>query len=461
MSFINIFVEVLFTIFTLCYLYQYIYIVIALITKKKLKRNPNKARFAVLICARNEETVIENCIKSVLAQDYPKDRIKVYVAADNCTDSTAERARNAGAAVYERFNKEQIGKGYALEFLFDRINEDDPDFAEAYVIFDADNVVDKNFISAMNDMLGEGYNVSTCYRNTKNYSDSLVAACSGLWFLRESRYLNHPRMAIDSGCAVSGTGFMIKRDFLEKMGGWHYHILIEDIQFTVECALADEKIGYCREAVVYDEQPKHFVASWNQRMRWCKGYFELLVRYGKRLLKKMLNGSFTCFDMFMNLSPAYFISIIAQFVFVIGLFVSFFTGRMDYLGVLNSFAKLLGTGYLTLFLMGLITTASEWKMIKASWFMKVITIVFFPVYMATYLPITIISLFSKAGWRPIPHSSNVSIDELDSKNAKKDKQTEKSDKTEENDRTDESGKPEQSEKPENFGKSSDGRSDKK
>ena len=406
MKLINVFVSVLFSIFTLSYLYQYLYIFVAWLGRRKPKKNEKKNRFTVLICARNEQLVIKNCIESIFAQNYPRELIKVCVCADNCTDETAESARAAGATVYERSNKKQIGKGYALEYLFERVMADDPDFADAFIIFDADNIVDCEFISSMNDMLGEGYNVSTCYRNTKNYDDSLVAACSGLWFLRESKYLNHARMTLGSGCAVSGTGFMISKPYLEKIGGWHYHILIEDIQFSVECALSDERIGYCRNAIVYDEQPVRFVTSWNQRIRWCKGYFQLLQNYSGKLIKKMFKGSFTCFDMFMNLSPAYFISIVAQFVFVIGLFVSFFTGRMDYIEVLKAFAKLLLTGYLTLFVVGAITTATEWKHIRANPIIKLVTVIVFPLYMSTYLPITIISLFSKPSWKPIEHTSS-------------------------------------------------------
>lgn len=413
---IHTIVNILFAVFSLCYFYQYIYILIAWFGNRNIKRNEQKNRFSVLICARNEETVIANCIESILAQRYPRELIKIYVVADNCTDRTAECAAAAGATVYKRFNKNDVGKGYALEFLFDSIERDDPDFADAYVVFDADNIVDGDFFNAMNDMLGEGYSVSTCYRNTKNFDDSLIAACSGLWFLRESKYLNHARMNINSGCAVSGTGFMIKKSYLRKIGGWHYHILIEDIQFTVECAIDNEKIGYCRKAIVYDEQPKKFSTSWKQRVRWCKGYFHILGRYGAKLFGKACRGSFTCFDMFMNLSPAYIISIVAQIVFVVGLIVSFFTGRTDYQEVIKSFGAMLGSAYIMLFIMGAITAATEWKQIHARWWYKLITIFVFPLYMATYLPINIYAIFSKPVWKPIEHMSTKSYKDFKNSN---------------------------------------------
>ena len=393
--------DVIMIVFAACYLYQYIYIPIAWFGKRHIPKSENKNCFGIMICGRNEEQVIANCIDSILAQDYPKDKIKVFVCADNCTDGTAEAARNAGAVVYERFNREQIGKGYALEFLFNKINEDYPEFADAFIIFDADNIVDEKFVDSMNDMLEAGFNVSTCYRNSKNYNDNMIASCTGLWFLRESRYLNNPRLIVHSGCAVSGTGFMVSRKYLEKIGGWKFHILIEDVQFTVECALAGEKIGYCRKAITYDEQPVDFLTSWNQRTRWCKGYFQLLVKYGYRLVGKAFTGSFTCFDMFMNLSPAYVLSIFGQFIFVIGLGMSFFTGRTDYLTVLMDIAKILIGGYITMFIISLITTITEWKMIRASAFWKIFTVFVFPFFMATYLPITIYALFAKPQWKHI------------------------------------------------------------
>ena len=402
---LNMISDVILVLFSACYFYQYVYIFIAWFGKRKVPHSENKNRFAVLVCARNEEAVIGNCIESILSQKYPSDKIKVFVCADNCTDGTAQAARDAGAIVYERFNKTEVGKGYALEYLFSKIGEDHPDCCDAFLIFDADNIVDSMFCEHMNDTYEAGYNVSTCYRNTKNYTDSIISACSGLWFLRESRYLNRPRFNIHRGCAVSGTGFMISRRYLEKIGGWKYHILIEDIQFTVECALSGEKIGYCKDAVTYDEQPVDFKTSWNQRVRWCKGYFQLLVKYGPKLFVKAIKGSFTCFDMLMNLSPAYIMSILGQFIFIIGLFISFFTGATDYISVLQDIGKILAGGYIILFILGMITTITEWKKIHASSLWKIFICFVFPLYMATYLPITIVALFAKAQWKHIDHSS--------------------------------------------------------
>lgn len=409
---IDIFTFSLMIVFTVCYLYQYVYMPIAWFCKREIPVADKKNRFAILICGRNEERVIANCIDSLCVQNYPAELITIFVCADNCTDQTAAIARKAGAVVYERSNPEQVGKGFALTFLFEQIDRDYPDAFDGFIIFDADNIVDPMFVSSMNDMLEAGYIASTCYRNTKNYSDNLVASCMGLWFIRDSRYLNYPRNVLKVGAAVSGTGFMISSKYLNSIGGWHFDLLIEDIQFTVDASLRGEKIGYCEKAITYDEQPTRFRTSWNQRIRWTRGYLQILRRYGWKLIAKTFRGSFTCFDMFMSLSPVYLLCVFGQLAFTVGLVLSFFSGRLDFLGVLKDIGIILAGGYGMFFFLGVVTTISEWKRIRASAGWKILTIFAFPISMILFLPITVCAIFTKPQWKQIVHDSTVGKDDL-------------------------------------------------
>ena len=263
-------------VFFICYAYQFFYIPAALIKKDEPHKEGKKHRFAVLVCARNEEAVIAGLINSIHRQTYDRNLIRIFVMADNCTDNTASAARNAGATVYKRNNPNLVGKGYALEALFKNIERDYPrNYFDGFFVFDADNVLDKNYIAEMNRTFSDGNDIITSYRDSKNYGDNWISAGYALWFLRESRYLNHARMLLRTSCAVSGTGFFFSRRILEKNGGWNFHLLTEDIEFTVHNIVNGEKVAFCPKAVLYDEQPTSFRQSWRQRLRWAKGYLQV------------------------------------------------------------------------------------------------------------------------------------------------------------------------------------------
>ena len=146
--------------------------------------------------------MIGQLLDSIRAQDYPADLFDIYVVADNCTDATAEVCRARGAFVHERQDKVKVGKGYALNWLLERIPVKKYD---GFLVFDADNLLRPDYLTEMNKTFSAGYSIVTSYRNTKNYGDNWISAGYGLWFLREARYLNGARMALGSSCAVSGT----------------------------------------------------------------------------------------------------------------------------------------------------------------------------------------------------------------------------------------------------------------
>ena len=407
-------------LFVLCYSYQLFYIVVSLFKKPiKYPKADKLNRFAVMICGRNEEAVIGNLVDSIKNQHYPADLIDIYVCADNCTDNTAIVARDAGAIVFERFNKEKIGKGYALNFLFKRVFETSGmDYYDGYLVFDADNLLDKRYVREMNKALNTGLVAATSYRNSKNYETNWISAGYALWFLREAKYLSNARMILGGSCAVSGTGFMISKKIIKENNGWHYYLLTEDIEFSIDTILKGYKIGYCSTAVFYDEQPEKFSVSWNQRIRWVKGYMQVFKNYGKRILHGIFGtNGFSCYDMAMNLMPAFYLSMASTAINVFSFVISVIAAQGQILGVLLSLAQLVSTTYSLMFLVGAITTFSEWKNIKCKGWKKILYMFTFPIFIFTFIPVTIWAItFGKADWKPIKHGVQKSIQDMDKKN---------------------------------------------
>lgn len=414
----------LYVILTILYLYQALYVIIALIGEKKKKHfnedAKNLHKFAFIIAARNENAVIGNLIDSIKQQRYPAELIDVIVVADNCTDNTAEISRQHGAIVYERFNDTLVGKGYALDYAFNKIKKECGSycFYDGYFIFDADNVIDVNYVNEMNKVFDSGYNVVTSYRNSKNYDTNWITAGYSLWFLREAKYLNNPRMMIKTSCAVSGTGYLVNSSIISQNKGWKCNLLTEDIEFSVVNILEGEKIGYCEKAMFYDEQPATFKQSWNQRMRWSKGFYQVLFKYGKDLFAMMFKERrmfISCYDMLMMLAPGTLLSIGMILLNVI-LLVCGTTNISLLKQLLIPTLTAIGIGiincYLMLFIVGLFTLVTEWKKILAPAGKKIFYLFSFPLFIFTYIPISIVALFKKVEWKPIPHTVVKSVDEL-------------------------------------------------
>ena len=410
---------------TVRYFYQFIYIVIALIGDKKKKLDTYEAKklhkFAFIIAARNEQAVIGNLINSIKQQNYPAELIDVIVVADNCTDDTAQIAREHGAICYERFNNMLVGKGYALDYCFNKIVEQFGDYTayDGYFIFDADNVIDKNYVKEMNKVFDRGYNVITSYRNSKNYDTNWITSGYSLWFIREAKYLNNPRMMLKTSCAVSGTGFLVNSTIIKKNNGWKFNLLTEDIQFSVVNILEGEKIGYCENAMFYDEQPTTFKQSWNQRMRWSKGFYQVMFRYGRELIAMMFKKRemfVSCYDMFMTLAPATLLSIgciLLNLIFLAYGATDVHMLRRILPGTLGSIAFAGVNFYLLMFSIGFITLVTEWNKILAPANKKIKSLFTFPLFMITYVPISLVALVKKVEWKPIAHSISKSVEEIE------------------------------------------------
>lgn len=406
-------------IFTVCYSYQFVYMIISCLKKPKKFKASSFGKFAVLVSARDEENVISQLVDSVKKQNYPAELLDIYVLADNCTDNTALAAKQAGAIVFERENRENIGKGYALNFLFRKIFETrGREYYDGYFIFDADNLLDENYVSEMNNVFSAGYEIITSYRNSKNYDTSWVSAGYSLGFLRDARFLHNARMIVNSGSVVSGTGFFVSRNIINENGGWPFFSLTEDCEFSIKNLLEGHKIAYCHDAVFYDEQPVKFKDSLSQRLRWVKGTFIVFGKYGKEILKALFKkGRFVVFDVIMTSFPAMLLSMISILLCLASIVCAVITQNANLTGLIGNLLLTLGNMYLALFFMGLATGIAERKRIKSRRWKKILYYFTFPIFMLSYIPICIVAFFKRVTWRPTKHSVAVDISELQCKDS--------------------------------------------
>ncbi len=246
--------------------------------------NDKNHDFALVVAAHNEEQVIAHMVESLTKLNYPKDKYSIFVIADNCTDNTARIAKEAGAEVFERFNNTEKGKGYALEWMFDKIYNMERKY-DSIVIFDADNIVDKDFLYHINEQNKRGFKVVQGYIDSKNPDDSWVSYSYSLGFWSTNKLFQQSRYNLGLGCQLCGTGFSVAVDVLREIG-WGATCLTEDMEFTMKLCMNNIRVAWAYDAVVYDEKPITFKQSWNQRIRWMQGHADVFCRFFKKCISK-------------------------------------------------------------------------------------------------------------------------------------------------------------------------------
>ncbi|MDD3187068.1 MAG: glycosyltransferase family 2 protein [Bacilli bacterium] len=374
--------------------------------KVKIGKHKPKNKIAILVASRNEETVIGKLVDSLLKQNYPRSLYEVYVIPNNCTDNTDQAARDAGASIIECKHKVS-SKGEVLKHVFDVLLKKDYD---AFIVFDADNIVHPNFLSRMNDALCEGYEVAQGFRDSKNPNDNWISGGYSLFYWGQNIFFSKARMSMNGSASINGTGFMVKRTVLEQYG-FNPSTMTEDIEFTAQCALNGKQIVFVEDAITYDEQPFNFKVSWKQRKRWSIGTYQCLVKYSWKLFKASIKKrSLACFDMSL-----FFLAPVCQ---VIGMVLLGILLVYNWIGIrLNDlFAFMFAYRYvffvLSYFLsvgIAIFVVKYNKKEVKNS----LTGIMTFPFFLITWIPINIVCLYTKkVKWDPIKHTRDISIDNI-------------------------------------------------
>ena len=246
-------------------------------------------RFLCLTMAHDEEAVIAEHVRNLRAMDYPGDRFDIVVVADNCTDRTAEIARDEGAQVWRRTSLTKRGKGHALSWaLYERA---DLSAYDAVCVTDADNLVDRNFFSEMARDIREGHEAVQAYLDTKNPRDGWVSMsyASSYWFM--NRFWQRARVRLGLSGALGGTGFCITTGLLNRLP-WKATSLTEDLEYSTQVVLAGGRVFWTPRTRIYDEKPLTLAQSLPQRVRWLRGHWNAAFHYSFRLFLAILTGPF-------------------------------------------------------------------------------------------------------------------------------------------------------------------------
>ncbi len=421
---VNLIFSIILTVVGLFYAHFIIFAIVGLFAKKKFPKAKTQRKYGIVVSARNEEAVIGNLIKSIQNTDYPQDKLQIFIVAHNCTDNTAQVCRELGATVYEYNNENEKTKGYALKYLFERINEDygTTNF-DGFYVFDADNIVRKNYFDKMNDAFEScnGENTITSFRNSKNFGYNLISGLYGVYFMNGCRLEMRGRSVVNCSTRVSGTGYLISSKYLKD--GWPYVTLTEDWELTADQIIDNNKVVYCDEAEFYDEQPTNFKVMWRQRVRWSRGHLLVCITRLKDLIKSLFSRKkehkykVSLYDNIANILPFCLIFLgigIVQFILLLFAPLAGLNFWSVMLGWLKTMVISAGVAYLTCLLNAVIIFIAERKRIKGvKWYKKVVLCLLWPLFLGIQMPIDIVALFAKnLAWKTIPHHDTTTFEAI-------------------------------------------------
>ena len=325
----------------------------------------------------------------------------IYVIINNSNDKTYEISKKHGANAIKCEVPVKC-KGDVLRYVFKKFKNEKFD---AYVVFDADNVVHPDFLLNMNKSLNNGFKVAQGFRDSKNYQDNWISGSYTLFYYLQNFFFNLSRKKLHSSASINGTGFMVQKEFIENLD-FNPVTLTEDVELTTVCAVNNERIDFVKDAITYDEQPTSFRVSLTQRLRWSKGNLQCWKHYHHALFKSYTkNHNLAAVDMYLN-NLAAIVQVISALIVIGGFIEKAITTKVVFsvVGIVGFIVSYLGTVIVSLFV-----TIYNKKSVTA----MTSSLILFTIFMLTWVPINIVSIFKKnVNWKSIGHNKNINIDDI-------------------------------------------------
>ena len=286
-------------------LLQIFYVLFSFVKKKTYPVSEQKGRVAYLIPAHNEEDVIFTTVKALLEeQDYPRDKFDVFVVAHNCTDRTAELALQAGAKVLILNDPDPAHRMalYPMKYGVDHILGIQGEGTYDFILrLDADNHVNREFTSLMNDAFQSGVEFGRSYEGALNGAQNFYTKACALFYAFDSRFGSRVRERLGIAAHINGSGSMMSVELLRSCGGYDCKTITEDAEFNFNRMLEGKKGHYVEDAVAYEDMPSSFKVTLSRNKRIGSGNMELLKGQLLKMFGKFFTtGNFSYMEMFLT-----------------------------------------------------------------------------------------------------------------------------------------------------------------
>lgn len=365
----------------------------------ELEPRTQEPSIAVLIAARDESRVIRGLLESLQKQTVEIPPEDIYAIVETEADPTVAICQEFGNTVVLRQDLTKQRKGYALDEALQQILAFK--HYDLYFIFDADNILEKDYIAEMLKIYHQGYDIATGYRNSKNGNANVIAAVSSLTFSMINVMSNHNRNRHGANIVFSGTGYYISGDLIDEWRGWPFQSLTEDYELSLYATLHGLTTFYNEAAMFYDEQPTKFRQTIDQRVRWIKGYFSARQKYIPLIRAKRHGNNYgSLIKERIGVKPAIFAVVGVIILLGGGAIELAATGHADEIWKL--LVGILVFVYFALMLATIVMLKRE--KLSLSWQMKLGAVLFNPIYLVTYIYCALKALLVRnVTWKKIEH----------------------------------------------------------
>ncbi len=391
------------------------------LSMKRIKKAPHSdklTKFGILVPARNESHVIENIMKSLKAQTYSKEHFDVWFIVESEDDPTTQIAKQYG---YQYFVRDELTnkrktKGFALQeciryFKNNNINYD------AYMIFDADNVMDPDYLEKMNDLRQTGVEVGVGYRNFTNINTNWLTSGSAILFTYMNSFTSKNRTLLFKKALITGTGYFVNSEIIDEAGGWIFTGMTEDTEFTTYCEYHNINMCYYPYINFYDEQSPSIRTNHRQHIRWIWGFLinrRPFIKGGKmhHATNKVVHKA-AIFDYRVSMLP-FIIACVTDLLILVAAIILYSLSLKQapeysepFLINIIMFAIFI---YMLFVIAAIATIAHNFNKLKMKWWMIGLTVITYPFYFLDLLIAFFHGLFvprTRKVWTPIKHSGKI------------------------------------------------------
>lgn len=273
-------------------------------------------RLSIIVPAKNEELVVGKCIESLLNQDYPKNKLEIFVVSDGCKDRTVEIAKSYEPRVKVLNLKTKRCKAEALNAVWPKAK------GEIIGIFDADCIADKNCLkNAANNFKDENIAAINGTIKSYNYKENLLTRSVAL----ETCFVSFMEKFMNKHGAnvhLLGKNMFIRKSVLEEVKGFDEFTYLEDAELSLkikkkfyETNFKRYKVNFEPNAVVWQEEPASLGSFFRQRTRWARGSIRLFSKVKNESLKWNLSALLHGINYYISPFSLIFLTILSIFLY--------------------------------------------------------------------------------------------------------------------------------------------------